>query len=112
MFQEFRTQVRETRDFIGDKRWLVTEDSFKVDQKANLKIKDKKHKVLEGEIKANCGQLKVLNRTGQQTVNRNHFKKDTIGEELTYVNSVWDDLMEVVKDQGSHLGQAEAQYDE
>ena len=99
-------------DFNGDKRWLVREDSFKVDQKANLKNRDKKHEVLEGEIKANYGQLKVLNRTGQQTVNRNHFKKDAIGEELTDVNSAWDDLVEVVKEQGSHLGQAEAQYDE
>ena len=46
------------KDFISDKKRLVREDSFK-DGFGNLGAKTKKQEVLEGEIKANSGQLKV-----------------------------------------------------
>jgi hypothetical protein len=111
--QEFRMQVQEMKDFIGDKKRLVREDSFK-DGIGNIKVnihsliaaynggwlidcalnnsngniayfppffllvfalfclqaKAKKHEVLEGEIKANAGQLKAINRTGHHMINR------------------------------------------
>merc|ERR1719347_742959 len=110
LFQEFRTEVGEMNDFVAEKRKLVREDSFR-DGIGNIKAKAKKHQVLEGEIKANAGQLKVLNRTGQQMVQRNHFKAKEIGLELEGVNSAWENLVEAVKEQGSKLGQAEAQND-
>ena len=56
--------------------------------------------MLEGE---NDGQLKVLNRTGQQMVQRNHFKAREIGEELAEVNTAWESLLEAVKEQGSGM---------
>ena len=110
LFQEFRTEVGEMNDFVAEKRKLVREDSFR-DGIGNIKAKAKKHQVLEGEIKANAGQLKVLNRTGQQMVQRNHFKAREIGLELEGVNSAWVNLVEAVKEQGSKLRQAEAQND-
>ena len=67
LFQEFRTEVGEMKNFVADKRKLVREDSFR-DGIGNIKTKAKKHQVLDGEIKANAGQLKVLNRTGQQMI--------------------------------------------
>jgi len=110
LFQEFRTEVGEMNNFVSEKRKLVREDSFR-DGIGNIKVKAKKHQVLEGEIKANAGQLKVLNRTGQQMVQRNHFKAKEIGLELEGVNSAWENLVDAVKEQGSKLGQAEAQND-
>merc|ERR1719232_652523 len=68
LFQEFRTEVGEMNNFVADKRKLVREDSFR-DGIGNIKTKAKKHQVLEGEIKSNTAQLKVINRTGQQMVN-------------------------------------------
>jgi hypothetical protein len=35
-----------------------------------LQAKAKKHEVLDGEIKANAGQLKAINRTGHHMINR------------------------------------------
>ena len=80
LFQEFRTEVGEMNNFVAERK-LVREDSFR-DGIGNIKANAKKDQVLEGEIKANAGQLKVLNRTGQQMVQRNHFKAREIGEEL------------------------------
>ena len=80
LFQEFRTEVGEMNNFVAERK-LVREDSFR-DEIGNIKANAKKDQVLEGEIKANAGQLKVLNRTGQQMVQRNHFKAREIGEEL------------------------------
>ena len=83
LFQEFRSEIVEMKNLVAVKRKLklVKEDSFRGGI-VNIKDEVKKHQVLEGEIKANAGQLKVLNRTGQQMVQRNHFKAREIGEEL------------------------------
>jgi hypothetical protein len=35
-----------------------------------MQAKAKKHEVLDGEIKANAGQLKAINRTGHHMINR------------------------------------------
>ena len=110
IFQDFRTEVGEMVNFVQEKKKLLREDSFK-DGIGNIKTKAKKHQVLEGEIKSNTAQLKVLNRTGQQMINRNHFKSKEIGGELENLNTSWEELQEAVKDQGSRLGQAEAQMD-
>ena len=42
---------------------------------------------------------------------RNHFQKAAIGVDLSSMNSAWEELVESVKEQGSKLGQAEAQKD-
>ena len=110
IFQDFRTEVSEMLIFVDEKKKLVREDSFK-DGVGNIKAKAKKHQVLEGEIKSNNAQLKNINRTGQQMVNRNHFKSKEIGKELENLNNNWECLQDAVKDQGSRLGQAEAQQD-
>ena len=94
--------------FITEKKKLIREDSFR-DGIGNLKAKAKKHQILEREIKANAVQLKVLNRTGQQMIQRNNFKAKHITKELENVNNAWEELMEAVKEQGSKLEQAEAQ---
>jgi len=75
----YRTEIVEVNNFVEEKRKLVTEDSFR---DGIGYINAKKHQVLEGEIKANAWQLKVLNRTRQQMVQRNHFKAKEIGEDL------------------------------
>ena len=100
LFQDFRTEVGEMNNFVAERK-LVREDSFR-DGIGNIKANAKKHQVFEGEIKANAGQLKVLNRTGQQMVQRNHFKAREIGEELAGVNSAWEGLLKAVKEQGSN----------
>ena len=110
LFQDFRTEVDEMLNFVKEKKKLLREDSFK-DGIGNIKAKAKKHQVLEGEIKSNTAQLKVINRTGQQMINRNHFKSAEIGQELETLNTSWEELQEAVKEQGSRLGQAEAQMD-
>ena len=110
LFQDFRTEVDEMLSFVQEKKKLLKDDSFK-DGIGNIKAKAKKHQVLEGEIKSNTAQLKVINRTGQQMINRNHFKSAEIGQELEKLNAGWETLQEAVKEQGSRLGQAEAQID-
>ena len=110
LFQDFRTEVDEMLNFVKEKKKLLREDSFK-DGIGNVKAKAKKHQVLEGEIKSNTAQLKVINRTGQQMINRNHFKSPEIGQELETLNRSWEELQEAVKEQGAKLGQAEAQMD-
>ena len=110
LYQDFRTQVNEMKDFMADKRRLVREDSFR-DGIGKVKVQAKRHGVLEGEIKANAGQLKALNRTGQQMIQRNHFKAPAIAAELEGMQDSWDNLVSAVKEQGSKLGQAEAQND-
>ena len=110
LYQDFRTQVNEMKDFMADKRRLVREDSFR-DGIGKVKVQAKRHGVLEGEIKANAGQLKALNRTGQQMIQRNHFKAPAIAAELEGMQESWDNLVSAVKEQGSKLGQAEAQND-
>ena len=110
LYQDFRTQVNEMKDFMADKRRLVREDSFR-DGIGKVKVQAKRHGVLEGEIKANAGQLKALNRTGQQMIQRNHFKAPAIAAELEGMQGSWDNLVSAVKEQGSKLGQAEAQND-
>jgi len=110
LFQEFKTEVEEMNKFVTEKKKLVREDSFR-DGTNNMKAKIKKHQVLDGEIKANAGQLKALNKTGQQMINRNHFKAKDIEEELAGMNSSWENLVEAVRDQGTKFGQAEAQND-
>ena len=102
--------MNEMKDFMADKRRLVREDSFR-DGIGKGKGQAKRHGVLEGEIKANAGQLKALNRTGQQMIQRNHFKAPAIAAELEGMQGSWDNLVTAVKEQGSKLGQAEAQND-
>merc|ERR1719391_1421306 len=108
LFQEFRTQVAEMTGFIADKKRLVHKEDIGL---GNLTGKAKKHEVLEGEIKANAGQLKVLNRTGQQMMNRHHFNADAIAADLDNLNTAWDELVSSVREQGSRLDQAKAQKD-
>ena len=55
--------------------------------------------------------IQVLNRTGQQMVNRNHFKSELIIADLNSVNQAWEELTESVKEKGARLGQAKAQKD-
>ena len=83
---------------VDEKKKLVKEDSFK-DGVGNVKAKAKKHQVLEGELKSNNAQLKNIVRTGQQMINRNHFKSQDIGGELETLNQAWEELQESVKDQ-------------
>ena len=110
LYHDFKTQVGEMMDFVADKKRLVRGDSFR-DGIGKVKVQAKKHEVLEGEIKANAGQLKVLHRTGQQMVQRNHFKAAAITAELEGLQKAWEELATAVKGQGSRLGQAEAQDD-
>ena len=103
VFQDFKTEVSEMMIFVDEKKKLVKEDSFK-DGVGNVKAKAKKHQVLEGELKSNNAQLKNIVRTGQQMINRNHFKSQDIGGELETLNQAWEELQESVKDQvNSHF---------
>ena len=67
LFQELCTEVGVMNIFVSEKRKLLREDSFG-NGVGNNNVKAKKHQVLGGGIKATAGQLKVLNRTGQQMV--------------------------------------------
>ena len=95
---------------MAEKRRVIREYSIR-NGIENIKAKAKKHRVLEGEIKANAGQLKDLNRTGEVMVQQNHFNAKEIGLKLEGVNKAWEYLVDAVKEQGSKLGQAEAQKD-
>jgi spectrin beta len=108
LFEEFKMQLLEMQDFIKDKQEMATKEESGAN-KDDLKAKAKKHEVLEGEIKANSGQLKVLNRTGQQMIARSHYNADKIASDLEGLNTAWEGLVGTVKSEDSRLGQAKAQ---
>ncbi|KAL0275436.1 UNVERIFIED_CONTAM: hypothetical protein PYX00_003283 [Menopon gallinae] len=106
-FQEFAAKVDDLRGWIADKTKIASDESYR--DLSNLERKLQKHEAFERELRANEGQLRAINKTGQSVISEN-CRSDDINRMLKNLNSEWENLVKMSRDKGRRLRQAAAQH--
>lgn len=107
-FQEFAAKVDDLRSWVGDKIKIASDESYR--DLSNLERKLQKHEAFERELKANEGQLRAINKTGQRFVADNIYRSDDVDKMLKNLNAEWENLVKLSRDKGRRLRQAAAQH--
>ena len=106
-FHEFVASAEDLRKWIAEKSRAVQDESYR--DLTNLERKLQKHEAFELELRANEGQLRSINKTGQSLSNKDHYRKPDIDKLLEVTNDEWDALVSASLDKGRKLRQAAAQ---
>ncbi|XP_046630760.1 spectrin beta chain, non-erythrocytic 1-like isoform X4 [Daphnia pulicaria] len=106
-FQEFVASIDDLRSWMADKNRTVQDESYR--DLTNLERKLQKHEAFELELRANEGQLRSINKTGQSMTSKNHYRKQDIDQMLDAMNDQWDALVAASLDKGRKLRQASNQ---
>lgn len=69
-----------------------------------------KHEAFERELRANEGQLRTVNNSGQALISENSSWKDEVAKTLSELNSEWQDLVGLSLRKGRCLRQAVNQH--
>ncbi|XP_044739331.1 spectrin beta chain, non-erythrocytic 1 isoform X2 [Chrysoperla carnea] len=107
-FQEFSAEVDDLKDWLVDKSKTAADESYR--DLSNLERKLQKHEAFERELRANEGQLRNVNKTGQSLISQNNYRKSDVGQMLSDLNNQWEQLVSLSLDKGRRLRQAAAQH--
>ncbi|KAK6641322.1 hypothetical protein RUM44_013031 [Polyplax serrata] len=107
-FQEFVAKVDDLRGWVADKTKIASDESYR--DLSNLERKLQKHEAFERELKANEGQLRALNKTGQGFILDNSYRSNDVDKILKDLNTEWENLVILSRDKGRRLRQAAAQH--
>lgn len=107
-FQEFAAKVDDLRIWVSDKTKIASDESYR--DLSNLERKLQKHEAFERELRANEGQLRSINMTGQSMVSENSCRSPDVSEMLKKLNTEWENLVKLSRDKGKRLRQAAAQH--
>uniref|UniRef100_A0A1Y9H0U3 Spectrin beta chain n=2 Tax=Anopheles dirus TaxID=7168 RepID=A0A1Y9H0U3_9DIPT len=105
-FQKFSSDVDDLNRWLTDKTKIASDESYK--DLSNLPRKLQKHKAFERELRANEGQLRMVNKEGESLVKTNN-RAGEVGEMLSDVNRKWKELVATSLDKGRRLEQAALQ---
>ena len=68
--------------------------------------KIQKHQAFEAEVAAHSNAIVVLDNTGMEMVNQDHFQKTAIIQRLEELHRLWDLLLSKLAEKGLRLQQA------
>ncbi|KAK8731676.1 hypothetical protein OTU49_007418 [Cherax quadricarinatus] len=107
-YQQFKADADDFDKWITDKKKMADDESYR--DLSNLERKMQKHEAFERELHANEGQLRRLNKTGQDLIGMKHYQSDDIKNTLDDLNQKWKDLCSKTEEKGMKLNQASNQH--
>ncbi|MPC51704.1 Spectrin alpha chain [Portunus trituberculatus] len=79
-FQYFKRDADELESWIHEKLQAASDESYK--DPTNLQAKIQKHQAFEAEVAAHSNAIVVLDNTGSEMINEQHFASDVIRQKL------------------------------
>lgn len=86
----------------------ASDESYK--DLSNLERKLQKHEAFERELRANEGQLRMVNKLGQALIAQDNYRKEDVARTLHNLNKEWQRLMGISLEKGRCLRQAVLQH--
>ncbi|XP_050079457.1 spectrin beta chain, non-erythrocytic 1 [Anopheles maculipalpis] len=105
-FQKFSSDVDDLNRWLADKTKIASDESYK--DLSNLPRKLQKHKAFERELRANEGQLRMVNKEGESLIKTNN-RAGEVSDTLAGINQKWKDLVATSLEKGRRLEQAALQ---
>ncbi|XP_058061720.1 spectrin beta chain, non-erythrocytic 1 [Anopheles bellator] len=105
-FQKFSADVDDLGMWLADKTKIAGDESYK--DLTNLPRKLQKHKAFERELRANEGQLRLVNKDGESLIKTNN-RAPEVSAMLAATNQKWKDLVAMSLEKGRRLEQAALQ---
>ncbi|XP_054270638.1 spectrin alpha chain-like isoform X2 [Macrosteles quadrilineatus] len=103
-FQYFKRDADELESWIYEKLQAASDESYK--DPTNLQAKIQKHQAFEAEVAAHSNAIVVLDNTGKEMINQNHFASDIIRKRLEELHRLWELLLSKLAEKGMKLQQA------
>ena len=103
-FQYFRRDADELESWIKEKLQTASDESYK--DPTNLQAKIQKHQAFEAEVAAHSNAIVVLDNTGMEMINQDHFQKSEIRQRLDELHRLWELLLSKLAEKGMRLQQA------
>ena len=103
-FQYFRRDADELESWINEKLQTASDESYK--DPTNLQAKIQKHQAFEAEVAAHSNAIVVLDNTGMEMINQDHFQKVAIRQKLDELHKLWELLLSKLAEKGMRLQQA------
>lgn len=107
-YQEFCAQVHDLKQFLAEKLKTASDESYK--DLSNLERKLQKHEAFERELRANEGQLRMVNKLGQALIAQDNYRKEDVAKTLHELNAEWQSLVGISLEKGRCLRQAVLQH--
>ncbi|VEN43034.1 unnamed protein product [Callosobruchus maculatus] len=103
-FQYFKRDADELESWILEKLQAASDESYK--DPTNLQAKIQKHQAFEAEVAAHSNAIVVLDNTGREMINQNHYESETIRRRLEELHRLWEQLLSKLAEKGMKLQQA------
>ena len=103
-YQYFRRDADELESWINEKLQTASDESYK--DPTNLQAKIQKHQAFEAEVAAHSNAIVVLDNTGMEMINQEHFQKIEIKQRLDELHRLWELLLSKLAEKGMRLQQA------
>ena len=103
-YQYFRRDADELESWINEKLQTASDESYK--DPTNLQAKIQKHQAFEAEVAAHSNAIVVLDNTGMEMINQDHFQKIEIKQRLDELHRLWELLLSKLAEKGMRLQQA------
>jgi len=103
-FQYFRRDADELENWIYEKLQSASDESYK--DPTNLQAKIQKHQAFEAEVAAHSNAIVVLDNTGIEMINQEHFQRVSIKQRLDELHRLWELLLSKLAEKGMRLQQA------
>ncbi|CRK98513.1 CLUMA_CG011869, isoform A [Clunio marinus] len=107
-FQKFVADIDDLNNWLDNKTKIAGDESYK--DLSNLPRKLQKHRAFERELRANEGQLRMVNKDGESLVKAKN-RSNEVEQMLNNVNKKWKDLIAISLEKGRRLEQALLQRD-
>ncbi|XP_065169865.1 spectrin alpha chain isoform X2 [Atheta coriaria] len=103
-YQYFKRDADELESWIMEKLQAASDESYK--DPTNLQAKIQKHQAFEAEVSAHSNAIVVLDNTGREMINQNHFESEMIRKRLEELHRLWEQLLSKLAEKGMKLQQA------
>ncbi|XP_060065678.1 spectrin alpha chain-like isoform X1 [Ylistrum balloti] len=103
-YQYFKRDADELESWIYEKLQTASDESYK--DPTNLQAKIQKHQAFEAEVVAHANAIVVLDNTGTEMIDQEHFASEIIRARLDELHRLWDLLMSKLSEKGLKLKQA------
>lgn len=105
-YQKFVAEAGDLDTWLTDKMKIAGDESYR--DLSNLPRKLQKHKAFERELRANEGQLRLINKDADALISINN-RPEEVEKKLENINKKWKDLMTQSLEKGRRLEQAATQ---